>query len=273
MNYLHLILILYVLFLSTSTPLLVLAADTSTSSSSPPKIEYTLKFHSNHNRNLVYIDGIRVPIKKSTNGLREIKITTCSDILFILKKNKQSISTALSAFLVHTGISPPLKSNIYATRHVIKGKLPSVTNPGTDKVAYTYQFDPDFNSNDMKPLFAYANPVNVYQNPPCIGNNGKIPIMNIEKEINLYIKDPSSSKIPDAFNDTKAWIAATPVDAVLTDQYEKFKPLFEVGALPLNWRDGFMRTGYYAIKICNPLCYADDRLDTVMNGCAANGAF
>ena len=236
-----------------------------------PAIDYTLRFYTNHNMTVVYVGGKEVVPKASSLGMMEIPINSCDDIVFVMRKDSQLVSSAISVFLVHTGITTPPRDEFYATRQVIKGQINDYSIIGATKVAYTFQYDPSFDESKMSPLFAIANAINVYQNQDEY-DDGFISITDIRKEIALGISGGNTS-IPKTFFDADNWRTGTPVDAVLTDNYDNFKSLFKIGALPLNWRDGYMRAGYYALKICNPICAKNEELTVKMDECYARPIF
>ena len=207
------------------------------------------------------------------NGLKELQIKTCGDVLFFLEKRSQKIPTALSAFLVYNGISPLKEGNsaLYATRQAIKGTLQDYARPGQFKDAFVFQHDPAFDETKMSPLFAITSSLTSYLNS-SVGMDGIVDVANLKKEL-IKLRNGNSEKLPESFLDVNTWITASVVDAVLLDRFKFFKTLFSHGALPLNWRDGFMKRGYYALKICNPLCYPTDDVTTVLNGCYSRPVF
>ena len=233
---------------------------------------YTLKYFTNQKAH-VFIDGKRVWPRRGMNGLKELQIKTCGDVLFFLEKRSQKIPTALSAFLVYNGISPVKQGNsaFYATRQAVKGTLQDYARPGQFKDAFVFQYDPAFDQIKMSPLFAITSNLTSYLDSTT-SMNRIINVGDLKTEL-MNLRKGNFDTLPASFLDIRTWITASVVDAVLLDRFKFFKTLLTHGALPLNWRDGFMTRGYYALKICNPLCYPSDDVTTVLNGCYSRPVF
>ena len=227
---------------------------------------YTLKYFTNQAAS-VYVGGRRVRPKFGLNGLRELKINTCKDILFIMNQKVPGVYGAISAFMVYSGISPVAEDNsaLYASRQAIRGFIRNPLIPSTFKRQFVFQYDPDFDTTQISPLFIIAKNLTSYLTDESFAPSGFIEVKNINREI-ARLRDGTGSRLPPSISNLDLWKTASVVDEVLIDKFPKFKQLFELGALPMYWRDGEVRRGFYALKICNPLCYPDD-VFSVLNGC------
>ena len=240
--------------------------------------EYILKFFTNQAA-YVFIDGLLVSPKHQRDGIGQVHINSCEDILFILHKTSQAIPTGLSAFLVHSGRGSVRKGNaaLYATRQGLRGfvHMPTDAHPEGEYVdSYVLQRDPAFDETKISPLFAIIQNLTAYLDPI-----DDITAAMRTAQLSTYLRGAAEigyevkTEYIREFLDVHHWRAAEVVDSVLKDSFPLFKKFYKEGAQPLNWRDGFLKKGLYALKICNPLCYPSDDAQFVMRGCYARTVF